>query len=63
MPQKRGKIYGIVRRVDNLGRIVISKGIRRTLKICEGDLLHTTLTAIDMFLHGTLDFAKRMSGE
>ena len=31
------KATGIVRRVDDLGRIVIPKGIRRTLKIREGD--------------------------
>ena len=30
------KATGIVRRVDDLGRIVISKEIRRTLKIREG---------------------------
>lgn len=27
----------IIRRVDDLGRIVIPKEIRRTMKICEGD--------------------------
>ncbi len=30
---------GIVRRIDNLGRIVIPKEIRRTMHICEGDSL------------------------
>ena len=30
------KATGIVRRVDDLGRIVIPKEIRRTLKIREG---------------------------
>ena len=43
------KATGIVRRVDNLGRIVIPKEIRRTLKIREGDPSYTTLTPIDRF--------------
>ena len=43
------KATGIVRRVDDLGRIVIPKEIRRTLKIREGDPLQTTLTPIDRF--------------
>ena len=43
------KATGIVRRVDDLGRIVIPKEIRRTLKIREGDPLLTTLTPIDKF--------------
>ena len=38
-----------VRRVDDLGRIVIPKEIRRTLRIREGDPSHTTLTPIDKF--------------
>ena len=57
------KATGIVRSVDGLGRIVIPKEIRRTLRIREGDPSHTTLTAFDLFLHGILDFAKRMTGE
>ena len=43
------KATGIVRRVDDLGRIVIPKEIRRTLKIREGEPLLTTLTPIDRF--------------
>lgn len=33
------KATGIVRRIDELGRIVIPKEMRRTLSICEGDSL------------------------
>ena len=52
------KATGIVRRVDDLGRIVIPKEIRRTLKIREGDPLLTTLTPIDRFfwaIHSVCD--------
>ena len=37
------KATGIVRRIDDLGRIVIPKEIRRTLRIREGDPLLITL--------------------
>ena len=40
----------IVRRVDDLGRIVIPKEIRRTLRIREGGLLPKTLTVEDRYL-------------
>ena len=37
------KATGIVRRIDDLGRIVIPKEIRRTMRIREGDHLQNTL--------------------
>lgn len=37
------KATGIVRRIDDLGRVVIPKEIRRTLRIREGDPLQMTL--------------------
>ena len=43
------KATGIVRRIDDLGRVVIPKEIRRTMRIREGDPLLTTLTPIDKF--------------
>ena len=44
------KATGIVRRVDDLGRIVIPKEIRRTLRIREGDPLLKTLTMSEKYL-------------
>ena len=37
------KATGIVRRIDDLGRVVIPKEIRRTMRIREGDPLLTTV--------------------
>lgn len=37
--EKKMKATGIVRRIDDLGRVVIPKEIRRTLRIHEGDPL------------------------
>ena len=43
------KATGIMRRIDDLGRVVIPKEIRRTMRIREGDPSHTTLTSFDSF--------------
>ncbi len=43
------KATGIVRRIDDLGRVVIPKEIRRTMRIREGDPSHNSLTAFDKF--------------
>ena len=55
------KATGIVRRIDDLGRVVIPKEIRRTMRIREGDPLLTTLTQSEMFGIAMLSFAKRLS--
>lgn len=54
------KATGIVRRIDDLGRVVIPKEIRRTMRIREGDPSHTSLTVTEMFLSAMLDFKKRI---
>ena len=54
------KATGIVRRVDDLGRIVIPKEIRRTLKIREVDPTLTSLTPKDKFILSMLDLSKRI---
>ena len=53
------KAIGIVRRIDDLGRVVIPKEIRRTMRIREGDPLQTTLTPWEQFCFGMLDLARR----
>ena len=53
------KATGIVRRVDDLGRIVIPKEIRRTLRIREGDPSSTTLSVFDEFGVIMVEIAKR----
>ena len=57
------KATGIVRRVDDLGRIVIPKEIRRTLRIREGDLSYTILTPIDRFCMAIHSLAQRVTAE
>lgn len=68
------KATGIVRRIDDLGRVVIPKEIRRTLRIRESDPLLTTLTENEkarkqadlpdssegMFINGIVGFASRL---
>lgn len=56
------KATGIVRRVDDLGRIVIPKEIRRTLRIREGDPLLTTLTVSEQYLWAMGELTKRLGG-
>ncbi|MBQ3499764.1 MAG: AbrB/MazE/SpoVT family DNA-binding domain-containing protein [Clostridia bacterium] len=53
------KATGIVRRIDDLGRVVIPKEIRRTMRIREGDPLHTSLTVSEKFLFGITEFYER----
>ena len=57
------KATGIVRRVDDLGRVVIPKEIRRTLRIREGDPLHTTLTPFDRFCWAMNSLIHRITAE
>ena len=53
------KATGIVRRIDDLGRVVIPKEIRRTLRIREGDPLLTTWTRFDSCCAAMLELEKR----
>ena len=53
------KATGIVRRIDDLGRVVIPKEIRRTMRIREGDPSQMTLTPWETFCFGMLNLAKR----
>ena len=50
---------GIVRRIDELGRVVIPKEIRRTLRIREGDPSLTTWKPLDVFTFAMCDLGKR----
>ena len=52
------KATGIVRRIDDLGRVVIPKEIRRTMRIREGDPYHTVLTQ-QHFCTAMLELGKR----
>ena len=54
------KATGIVRRIDDLGRVVIPKEIRRTMRIREGDPSLTTLERWEQFCFGMMALAKRM---
>ena len=54
------KATGIVRRIDDLGRVVIPKEIRRTLRIHEGDPSQMTWLPWQNFCFAMLDFTKRI---
>ena len=53
------KATGIVRRIDDLGRVVIPKEIRRTMRIREGDPSQMTLVPWEQLCFGMLALAKR----
>ncbi len=53
------KATGIVCRIDDLGRVVIPKEIRRVMRIREGDPLETTLTQFDRFCFAIHSVVKR----
>ncbi len=57
------KATGIVRRIDDLGRVVIPKEIRRTMRIREGDPLQMTLTRESLFAIYFVKLAKRVGWE
>ena len=54
------KATGIVRRIDDLGRVVIPKEIRRTMRIREGEPSQTTLEQWERFCGGMLGLERRM---
>ena len=51
------KATGIVRRIDDLGRVVIPKEIRRTMRIREGDPLeiHTDFDTIKVAFESIIE--------
>ena len=57
------KATGIVRRIDDLGRVVIPKEIRRTMRIREGDPLQITRTWWERYCFAMLDLNKRLGLE
>ena len=54
------KATGIVRRIDDLGRVVIPKEIRRTMRIREGDPSLTSLTQEYSFCNAMRSIAERL---
>ena len=53
------KATGIVRRIDELGRVVLPKEIRRTMRIREGDPSQITLARLERFCFAMLDLSPR----
>lgn len=54
------KATGIVRRIDDLGRVVIPKEIRRTMRIREGDPSQIKLERWERFCFGMMELEKRL---
>ncbi len=57
------KATGIVRRIDDLGRVVIPKEIRRTMRIKEGEPSFATLTVFDRFYIALHSVVERIKAE
>ena len=55
------KATGIVRRIDDLGRVVIPKEIRHTLRIKEGSPQLTSWTASDGYVVAMEELGKRLA--
>ena len=54
------KATGIVRRIDDLGRVVIPKEIRRTMRIREGDPSLKTLYPWERFCAAMLEVGRKV---
>ena len=52
-------VEGIVRRIDDLDRVVIPKKIRCTMRICEGPTSQMTLARWERFCFAMLELGKR----
>ena len=57
------KATRIVRRIDDLGRVVIPKEIRRTMRIKEGEPSFITLTDFDRFYIAIHSVVERIKAE
>ena len=57
------KATGIVRRIDDLGRVVIPKEIRRTLRIRDGDPSLIALTQWERFCLAMMALEERIGAE
>ena len=59
------KATGIVRRIDDLGRVVIPKEIRRTMRIREGDPLeiHTDIDTFYLAIKSVLERYRKIKAE
>ena len=57
------KATGIIRRIDDLGRVVIPKEIRRTMRIKEGEPSFATLTEFDRFYIAIHSVVERIKAE
>ena len=57
------KATGMVRRIDDLGRVVIPKEIRRTMRIREGDPSQTTLSPWGKFCLTLMELEQRAAWE